>query len=434
MNGFDAARAAISRWFAAALDAVDPAAAVSRALASGSGRWAAPGRGRVLLVAVGKAADPMARAAIHHLGESLAAGVVITKDGHLTGPFPPPVVAFEAAHPVPDERGVAATERVLDLVRGAGPDDLVLALISGGGSALLEAPRPPLTLADVAMTTDLLLRAGAPIQHLNAVRTPLSQVKGGGLRAAAPNARFATLVLSDVLGNDLRTIASGPTIPATLDGAAALDLLARYDIAERVPPAVIEVLERIAADPDREDEAAATRDVTVIVGDNAKAVEAARLAAGRDGLRAATIWAEREGEAGDLGRAWVDACRAAGSDADVILGGGEATVTVRGDGVGGRNTEFALAAAISLTDGGDSDWLVASLATDGQDGPTDVAGAIADGGTIERARATGIDPERALRENDSLAVFEAAGGIVAPGPTGTNVCDIYIGVRASAIR
>lgn len=434
MIGLEPARAAIARWYAAALAAVEPGAAVARALASGAVALPTPGEGRVLLVAVGKAADPMARAAVDGLGGAIAAGVVITKDGHLTGPFPSPIEAFEAAHPVPDARGVAATERVLDLVRDAGPDDLVLALISGGGSALLEAPRPPLALADVAATTDLLLRAGAPIQDLNAVRTPLSQVKGGGLRAAAPAARFATLVLSDVLGNDMRTIASGPTVPATPDAPRALDLLDRYRIADRVPPAVVTVLNRVASDTGRPAAASAGEDTVVIVGDNATAVEAARWAAERDGLRAAVIWEEREGEASALGRGWVGACREDAGDIDVLLGGGEATVTVRGDGIGGRNTEFALAAALEMADRSDPGWVVASLATDGQDGPTDVAGAIADAGTVGRAEAAGVDPRKALAENDSLAVFEAAGGLVAPGPTGTNVCDIYIGVRAGALR
>lgn len=434
MSGQEVARAAILRWYDAALAAVEPGAAVARTLESGAVNLPDPGRGRVVMVAVGKAADPMARAAAAYLGGTLAAGVVITKDGHLAAAFPPPIEAFEAAHPVPDGRGVAATERVLDLVRGAGPDDLVLALVSGGGSALLEAPRLPLALSDVAATTDLLLKAGAPIQHLNAVRTPLSRVKGGGLRAAAPNARFATLVLSDVLGNDLRTIASGPTIPAAPDAVRALFLLEQYRIVDRAPAAVVEVLERIASESGNAAATQADQDVSVIVGDNAMAVEAARMAVERDGLRARIAWTEREGEASELGREWVATCRQVGSDADVVLGGGEATVTVRGHGVGGRNTEFALAAALAMTDSRRPGWLAASLATDGQDGPTDVAGAIADPGTAERAWAAGIDPERALRENDSLAVFAAAGGLVAPGPTGTNVCDIYIGVREGAIR
>lgn len=431
MTDLNAVRAAIERWYRAALAAVEPGSAVRRALVSGQVAVPAPGAGRVLLVAVGKAADPMARAAAEALGGRIAAGVVLTKDGHLSGPMPEPLLGFEAAHPVPDGRGVAATERVLEVVRSASPDDLVLALISGGGSALLEAPRAPATLADVAATTDLLLRAGAPIQDLNAVRAPLSRVKGGGLRRVAPRARFATLVLSDVLGNDLRVIASGPTMPARRDAAGALAVLDRYDLVGRVPAPVLAVLRA----PDDADElvgiAAHGGDAVVVVGDNAAAVAGARAAAAAEGLRSGVVWQEREGEARDLGRAWVEICRAADGGVDVVLGGGEATVSVCGNGIGGRNTEFALAAALALEEPGEP-WVVASLATDGQDGPTGVAGAVADGGTAARSRAAGIDPAAALAANDSLAPFVAAGGIVAPGPTGTNVCDLYIGVRGAA--
>jgi glycerate-2-kinase len=381
----------------------------------------------VVVIAIGKAADPMARAAVGFLGSAVAAGVVVTKDGHLAGHLPEPLAGFEAAHPVPDERGAAAAEQALALVRATSRDDLVLALVSGGGSALFEAPRPPATLADVAALTDLLLRAGAPIQHLNAVRTPLSQVKGGGFRAAAPHARFATLVLSDVLGNDLRTIASGPTIPGVPNPERALDLLDRYRVRDRVPSAVLAVLcdqQEGATGP-----VADTDDVALIVGDNAAAVEAARAAATADGFGVKVIWTEREGEARELGREWVAACRRVDPGVDVVLGGGEATVTVLGGGLGGRNTEFALAAAGALADGGEAGWAIASLASDGQDGLTGAAGAIVDSGTSERTRRAGIDPARALAENDSATALAASGDLLSPGPTGTNVCDLYFGVR-----
>ncbi|MFM9105714.1 MAG: MOFRL family protein, partial [Chloroflexota bacterium] len=262
-------------------------------------------------------------------------------------------------------------------------------------------------------------------------RTPLSRVKGGGLRAVAPRARFVTLVLSDVLSNDPRVIASGPTIPSTPDAAAALGLLERYGIAGAVPAGVIEALVELAGSAPAAVPAAG--DVLAFAGDNDRAVQAMAAAAAADGVRARIAWRRREGEASALGREWIEAALTREEPADALFGGGEATVTVRGGGAGGRNTEFALAAAVELARIGESRWLAGSLATDGQDALTGVAGAIGDGGTAERAAAAGVDPAAALMDNDSLAVFRAAGGIVAPGPTGTNVNDLYVALRLGAV-
>jgi hydroxypyruvate reductase len=424
----------IEEWFAVALRAVDPQVAVRRHLST-MGRdlivdgEAIAAAGRLLVVAVGKAAIGMARGVEAVCGARISAGIIITKDGHAAAPHPRGFVVREASHPIPDERGVAATQEALELLATAHVGDLVLALISGGGSALIEAPRPPVSLAEMAATTDLLLKAGAPIQDLNAVRVPLSLVKGGGLRRAAGEARFATLLLSDVLGNDPSVIASGPTVPTAFTRPGALAVLERYRVRERVPATVLQVLSE--AEPgDRE----AVRpfpdtDRVVVVGDNNAAVESFAEAAGATGRRARIAWRERQGEAAELGRAWVEVCAAAPADVDVLIGGGEATVTVHGDGRGGRNTEFALAAAIALAERELDGWAVASLATDGQDALTGVAGAVADAGTVERARTAGVDPATALLRNDSLRVFEAAGGLVAPGPTGTNVNDLYAALR-----
>lgn len=422
--------ARIERWFQAGLAAVEPEAAVRRHLARDGRALVVDGErfpvaGRLYVVGAGKAAIGMARGVEAVCGDLIATGLVVTKDGHVTGPPLARVAVAEAAHPVPDERGVVATRRMLDLLRRAGPDDVVIALISGGGSALLTAPRPPVSLADMAATTDLLLRAGAPIQELNAVRTPLSLVKGGGLLRAAGTTTI-TLVLSDVLGNDPRVIASGPTVPATTTAADALAVLDRYRLRERVPPVVLATLR--ATDQELAAGAPEHRPL-VIVGDNAAAIAAMADAIAADGFRPCVVWEDAEAEAADLGRAWVEQCRRAPHDCDVLLGGGEATVTVRGDGIGGRNTEFALAAALALEQEEAPGWVVASLATDGQDGPTDVAGAIADASTVRRARAARVDPIAALANNDSLRVFESAGGLVRPGPTGTNVNDVYVGVR-----
>lgn len=425
------ARRSVEAWYRAALEAVEPASAVRRHLTLDGRNLVVDGRrvpvpGRLVMVGVGKAAVGMARGAEAAVGDLISEGLLITKDGHAEGTCPQRARVAEAAHPIPDERGVRATREMLELVAGLDRGDVVLALISGGGSALLEAPRPPVTLEDLATVTDLLLRAGAPIDDLNAVRTPLSLVKGGGLRRAAGAAAVITLVLSDVLGNDPRVIASGPTIPAHQDPGAALEILSKYSLLEQVPPSVVAAL-RSSGDGATET-GPAGGDVLVVVGDNGTALEAAARAAEADGCRVRVAWSERRGEAADLGRAWVEAAEVE-TDTDVLLGGGEATVTVRGGGIGGRNTEFALAAAMALDERGDNGWVVASLATDGQDGPTGVAGAIADRGTVARARASGVEAAGALRDNDSRRVFEVAGGLVAPGPTGTNVNDLYLAVR-----
>lgn len=427
----DAEAELIRSWFAGALRAVDPEQAVRRNLRSGGnvvivGERALSVPGRIWIAAVGKAACGMVRGAQAVLGDSIAGGVVITKDGHVDQPVAAPLQVYEASHPIPDERGVAATEALLAFVRDATRDDLVVALISGGGSALMEAPRAPVTLADMARTTDLLLRAGAPIGDLNAVRIPLSLVKGGGLRRASRGATFATLLLSDVLGNDPAVIASGPTVQSRASAGRAWQTLEKYDLVQRVPESVRSALSRQDAQPESK---IPSDEPVIVVGDNALAVDEMRRSAESSGRQVGILWTSIEGEASTLGQQWIAECLSAPDHVDVLLGGGEATVNVRGGGIGGRNTEFALAAAIAMADRGVDDWLVASLATDGQDGPTGAAGAIADAGTVERAAAAGIDARAALANNDSLKVFDAAGGTVHTGPTGTNVNDLFVAVR-----
>src|SRR5829696_3521028 len=423
--------AAIERWLRKALAAVDPVRAVTAHLEMSPGWLRVDGRrvpieGRLFVIAVGKAAAGMARGAALVCGDAIAAGIALTNDGHLANSTPREFESFEAAHPIPDARGVAATDRILSVVTSAGPGDVVLVLLSGGGSALLEAPRDGVTLSDIATTTELLLRSGAPIQHLNAVRIPLSRVKGGGLRAAAPDARFVTLLLSDVLGNDPRVIASGPTVPSAFTGANALSLLENYSVLDRAPPAVVVAL-RVAANEDGF--AAYEDDVVAVVGDNAAAVNAFVSAAEEEAVPARVTWFAKEGEARALAAEWVAACLASDRNANLLLGGGEATVAVRGEGIGGRNTEFTLAAALELERLGNRDWIVASLATDGQDGPTGAAGAMATPSTLDRARATGLDPASCLDRNDSFRLFERVGGAAITGPTGTNVNDIYVALR-----
>jgi hydroxypyruvate reductase len=424
------ARATIERLFEAALAASDPVSAVREALVWNGHDLIVEGHRLdapegVHVVAVGKAAAAMTTGALAALGTAVISGVIVTKDGHVDRTLPERIQVFEAGHPIPDQRGVDATQAMLRSLTALPPGVAVLALISGGGSALLEAPREGLTLDDFQQTTAALLRAGAPIDALNAVRAPLSQVKAGGLRQAAPGHPWATLILSDVLGNDPRVIASGPTVPGRNDPALALETIARFGVEDRLPGAVMTTLTEMPFRPQPRDD----RDLLVIVGENARAVAAAQERALEEGFRAEVVWHGREGEARDLGEEFVRLAMVAPDEIDLLLGGGEATVTVRGDGVGGRNTEFALAAALNLERNNEAGWVIASLATDGQDALTGLAGAIADGATCQRSRAAGVDPEAALAESDSKRVFDVTGGVVATGPTGTNVNDIYFALR-----
>ena len=424
-------RGIVRELFHAALRAVDPARAVREALSLCDGCLVVgdaslPAPKGVHVFAVGKAAVAMTQGALLALNGAIVSGDVITKEGHAEEALPQRLRVHEAGHPIPDARGVEATELSVSALNELDESIVVLALISGGGSALLEAPRAGLSLADLARTTDTLLRAGAPIDALNAVRAPLSKVKAGGLRAAAPQTRWITLILSDVLGNDPRVIASGPTAAGRNDPTLALEIIERFGVKGQIPPSVMGALE---AGPQQSEPDRASDDILRIVGDNALAVAAASNKATALGLSTQVVWNAAQGEAAALGRDFVAVVSRSPASLDVILGGGEATVTVRGDGRGGRNTEFALAAGLELERRGMPNWVIASLGTDGQDAMTGLAGAIADAGTAMRARDAGVDPEGALATNDSASVFEIAGGAVATGPTGTNVNDLYIAVR-----
>lgn len=429
------ARDAILQVFQAGVAAVDPLQAVQSALEIRDGLLVVqgtevPAPAGVHVVAVGKAAVAMTRGAIAALNGAIVSGDVITKEGHVDVALPERFRVFEAAHPIPDRRGVDATGAALEKLRTLPAETVVLALISGGGSALLEAPIAGVSLADFALTTNVLLQAGAPIDALNAVRAPLSRVKAGGLRRAAAQSRWVTLILSDVLGNDPRIIASGPTVAGRNDPNLAREVIERFAVGDDLPRSVTAAL-RAGGQAPIHDESSA--DCLLIIGDNATAVSAAESMARMSGRKAAVVWSAIEGEAADRGRAFVALAQAAPAGIDVLLGGGETTVTVRGAGVGGRNTEFALAAALELECRHMCDWVIASLGTDGQDAMTGLAGAMADGGTARRARDRGIDPADALERNDSLAVFEAAGGGVETGPTGTNVNDLYIALRTRLV-
>jgi hydroxypyruvate reductase len=374
----------------------------------------------------------MAAALEEILGSRISEGLVSVKDGHAVRLRHTEVV--EAGHPLPDARGRHAAERILRIAQGARAGDLVLCVISGGGSALLPAPAGNLTLEDKVAVTDALLRSGAPIQEVNAVRKHLSQMKGGRLARAAYPAELAVLVLSDVIGNPLDAIASGPAAPDPTTFADALGILDRYGLAATIPASALDHLRRGAAgeipETPKPGDPVFRRVHTVIIGSNEYAVRAAGATARRERYRTLMLTASLDGEAREAGR--LLASVAAGvQDAALpvpppacIVAGGETTVTVLGRGTGGRCQEFALSAALSI--GGRRGVLIAGFGTDGTDGPTNAAGALATGGTLARAAAAGLDPRGALADNDAYPFFHHLGDLIVTGPTRTNVNDLYV--------
>lgn len=422
-----------------ALRAADPRPAIARrvrvegnAVVIAGKAHPLPAHGRVLVVGAGKAGAPMAQAIEDILGDRVTAGVVVVKTGH-TVPLRR-IRLREAGHPLPDNSGVAAAEEILALLSGLEPDDLVICLISGGGSALLPLPRPGLTLADMVRTTDLLLRSGADITELNTVRKHLSRIAGGQLARAASPARLVSLVVSDIVGSPLDAIASGPTVPDPTTYADALAVLAKYGLTDAVRSPVLATFRRgevgeLPETPKPGDPAFAHTQVVIVV-DSAAAARAAHGAATDLGFHTLTLSTYMEGEAREVGRVLAGIAReidAAGNPVArpaCIVAGGETTVTVVGNGRGGRNQEVALGAAQGIA--GLPSVLVVSFATDGTDGPTDAAGAVADGTTLARARAKGLDLARTLARNDAYPFLDALGDLIRTGPTNTNVNDVML--------
>jgi hydroxypyruvate reductase len=376
----------------------------------------------------------MAQAAFEALGDCIADGLVIVKEGHLgeSGGQVGPIELLEAGHPVPDERGVAASERLAALVEGLGEEDLALVLISGGGSALLTLPAAGLTLDDLRALTAALLRAGATIGELNTLRKHCTRLTGGQLARLAAPARVTTLIISDVVGSPLDVIASGPTTPDSTTFADAWAIVERYDLEAMLPAAVIAHLQRgldgTVAETPKPDQALWAHVGNMVVAGNATAAETAVTAARARGFNAMLLTTFLEGEAREVGRVAAAVARELaerGAPLDppaLIVAGGETTVTLRGDGLGGRNQELALGAVEGLA--GLRGTLLVTLATDGGDGPTDAAGAVASGETLRRARSLDLAPADFLRHNDAYHFFAALGDLLRPGPTLTNVNDL----------
>jgi hydroxypyruvate reductase len=415
----------------AALGAVDPAAAVHRCvrregadLVVGDRRYDLDAYGRVFVIGGGKASVPMAAAVADVLGERLNRGAVVTKYEHVRGWSPGRIDVIEAAHPVPDQNSVRGARAIAELAEEAGEGDLVLCLISGGGSALLTRPAGGMTLDDFRAMTDALLRSGATIDEINTVRKHCSGIKGGNLARLAAPAALVTLILSDVVGDPLDVIASGPTVPDSTTVADAREVLHRYGID---PPAGLR-------ETPKPGDQIFKGVQNVIVGSNRLAAAAAVEKARSLGFDALLLGTYVEGEAREVGRVAAALAKGVRADGDplsppaCLVWGGETTVTVRGEGKGGRNQELALAAALALD--GWSDVLIMALATDGTDGPTDAAGAVVTGETMARARELGLDARVLLAANDSYHFFEPLSDLIRTGPTGTNVNDLlFILVR-----
>jgi hydroxypyruvate reductase len=416
---------------AGALAAADPGAAVRRhfhrsrhGLQVGGARMPLP-KGRIFVLAFGKAAPAMAGAALAVLDGGEIAGLVASPSGAGAGPLE----AVAAGHPLPNAGSLAAGRRLLELAGRAGRHDLVLVLVSGGGSALAEAPAPGLNLADLEEVNRALLRSGAPITAVNTVRRHLSAFKGGRLAAAAAPARLITLILSDVVGSPLEAIAGGPTVPDPTTFADARAVLRRWGVSP--PSAAAEFLAEGEAGrrPETPKGGEAFAGPVVVVADGAAAAEGAAIAARERGLRARVASTLLEGEARLVGARLAARARRL-QPGTMVLFAGETTVTVTGAGRGGRNQELALAAGIAL-ERSRTGALVASFATDGVDGPTDAAGGIGDAGTVARGERLGRKAAAALAANDALPYLEATGDLLRCGPTGTNVGDVMVAYRPS---
>jgi hydroxypyruvate reductase len=433
------------RILGAALAAVEPARAVARYLTRDGDRlWVGEYAftlarfRRLRLVAVGKASLPMAEAVQAVLGDRLSDGLVISKASPATHPARKAgggeIVYMEAGHPIPDQRNLQAARALERFLAGSREDDLVLCLISGGGSALLSAPVEGLGLADIQQLTQLLLHSGATIQEINTLRKHLERLKGGRLAQLATPARLITLVLSDVVGDPLSVIASGPTVPDPTTYQDAWEILAGYDLLDQVSASIRQVLAGGMAGklPETPKPGAAifTDSPVIVVANNQQAARAALEQAKSEGYNPCLLTSYLQGEARQAGGFLASIARQVVASGEPIprpaclIAGGETTVSVTGNGMGGRNQELALGAVSELA--GLAEVLLIAFATDGGDGPDDAAGATVTGDTLQRARQAGLSPETYLNNNDAYHFFDPLGDLIKCGATHTNVNDLAI--------
>lgn len=419
--------------FYSALKAVDPYLIVSHYADRVRVEYKRGKYKNLMVVGAGKAAYHMAKGVEGTLYDLIDHGIAITKYGH--GGKLDKIEVIEAGHPMPDINGVRGTEQIIRLLEPLNKETLVLCLISGGGSALLVSPASGITLEDKREITQLLLNSGADIEALNTVRRHISKVKGGRLVEMAYPAKVLSFMLSDVIGDRMGLIASGPTAPDNTTYKDALEVLEKFRPTKKTPPRIWELLKRGAGGliPEtlKEDNPIFKRVKNIIVGSNRKALIAARDKANALGLPAYIISSKLRGEAREVAKylaSLATSIRGIKDSPQCLISGGETQVTVKGKGKGGRNMELALGFALRIE--GIEGITLLSAGTDGTDGPTDAAGAIVDGNTIPRARALGLTPEAYLEDNDSYNFFKNIGGLFITGPTGTNVMDIQITIRS----
>ena len=420
--------------FNAALQAVDPYKLVYARSERIISTYSRKQCHKLYVASFGKAAFAMAKAlAESPVRDLITRGIVLTKYGHAPGRLPGRIEVFEAGHPVPDAAGVAATERIIDMLQSSDPETLIVCLISGGASSLMVAPADGVTLSDKQRVTEVLLKAGADIQELNTVRKHISRIKGGKLAAMGRPAGIMSLILSDVIGDPLDVIASGPTAPDATTYGDALAVIEKYGLNDKIPAAVAGLLSAGAggkAPETPKDGYLFFRGVeNIIIGNNRTALEAAAGRAVQAGFEATILASDIQGEARIVGRRFAQKAidmkkeKTAGQKI-CLISGGETTVTVAGTGIGGRNTEMALAFAEEIA--GQEGITFLSAGTDGTDGPTDAAGAIVDGQTVQRAADRGLSSSIYLKHNDSYTFFKNTDELLMIGSTGTNVMDLQI--------
>jgi hydroxypyruvate reductase/glycerate 2-kinase len=418
--------------FYSALKAVDPYDLIKSQKENILSAYHSNNYTRLRVIGFGKASCQMVKATEDIVWDLIESGIVITKYGHCPSPYKLKKIQFyEAGHPVPDENGFKGTEKIIRLLKDSDENTVVVCLISGGGSALLVSPYEGITLEEKQKVTDLLLKAGASIEELNTIRKHISRVKGGRLAELAYPSKIVSLILSDVIDDKLDVIASGPTSPDTSTFADALKVMEKHSLLNKSPQTVLKLLSRgvkglIPETPKEEDKIFKKVD-NIIIGNNKKALKAAKPTAEQVGFHAEILSSEISGEAKDVGR-WLarKAIEAKGKEqrARCLISGGETIVTVKGSGTGGRNMELALAFAMEIE--GKDGITFLSAGTDGTDGPTDSAGAIVDGKTVKKATAMGLNPKKYLDNNDSYNFFRKIDGLFITGPTGTNVMDVQI--------
>ena len=430
----------ITRVLATAINAVDPAKSVARFLQRNQSKLSVGAQifdlntiQRVYVIGFGKASIPMGQAAAKILADDLTQGILITKSHTEKLKFQnSPFTIIEAAHPVPDPRGVEGAKLIIELLQSTGPKDLVIFLISGGGSALLTAPAQNIPLTDLQILNQILLASGADIGEINTLRKHLSQVKGGNLARMAYPSQVISLILSDVIGDPLDTIASGPTVPDPTTFGEAMEIIAKYQLSQELPLPIRDHFQKgisgeIPETP-KENDPAFENTHNIIVGNNHTAAQAAAEQAAIEGFNTLLLTTRLKGEASQLGPMLASIAQQVHQTGEpvprpaCIIAGGESTVTLRGDGRGGRNQEVALSAVADLD--GLPDTFLVTLATDGDDGPTDAAGAVVTGNTLSQANHQGLDHAEYLSRNAAYDFFDPLGDLFKPGPTQTNVNDI----------